>query len=215
MIPFAVDLSDLVPLIIFLIFGGISLLNQLLNMGKEQRPRRRPERRPDAPPRERATPQRVDEFLQEMLGTRPAEPARAEKPQRPPARPRATTTSAPPTRLEPARPQSPAPPRPSTPTTRVTKPVTPESRDPFGDSPPPRRGFPDKSFNKKISQSIRAAGDATTRAGELTRIATTAKAAAPVRRDELIAMLGDSGGVRNALVVAEILGPPKSLRRKR
>lgn len=206
------DIGPLIKVGVFVVAGGIWLINQLLGKkGQEKQAAPMPRQWPQPKRPQMAEPVGqgdIDDFLDEVMG-RGAAPL-----QRPPAPPR---------QAEPVvlRPQQPRPPvrRPETrpagrqPQRRPPRPPTPAEQ---AMKPPPMATPVASGFTESVQQDMVQAAGATQAAGALTP--ATRQASLQRRTVDvgtLVAMLKSPADFHRAVLLSEVLGPPLARRRRR
>lgn len=212
---FAAGIGNLIEVVLFLVVLGVMAINKILAARKEEQAMQPPVRRlPNRPPPRAGVnpmePQDVDQFLDEVLGRGGQRP----QPQKEPPVIILRPTNVPPV------PQVPAPlARPRQEVRRpVPRVVVPRSVKPAGRQgrvppvPPPEQKTRSK-FSESVQKDVDQAAAATQEAAALrmgTTLETTRRNTSP---HDIIAMLRSPADVRRAILLYEILGPPKARRR--
>ena len=211
-------MGNVVELIIFLVIGGIAVINKILAKQRDAEPPPRPDLRP-IPPRQRPNlyaepvePKSIDQYLDQVLRGGPIADA---QPPAPPPRPPSVIV------LQPGKPIPPKPPvrpRPETrrPPNRPAKPQAIRAVQSPAIQPPPLVK-PTLDLMQSAKEAVSRAAEAAQTAASLQQIAPQATRA-PLPRigtSELQALLRSPADIRRAIILREILGPPVAHRRHR
>lgn len=232
----AVDLGEIVGLIVVVITILGSLINFLSNKNQPQAPRPQ-QRRPPQPPVNRGDKisNEIEVFLQEVTGRKPAPPV-AERPAPPrpaPApqvqvpQPRRVVTQQPmPTATPERKSLPPVQPAPSQhrPVTTLADRQAPGTQDLGGSVRAHLNEYMETRIEKQVANDLRdtVAANVQSHLGQFTaskepKRATTSVAATIERRAEhpIVALLRNPAGVRQAIIIKEVLARPSATSRQR
>lgn len=231
----AVDLGEIVGLIVVVITILGSLINFLSNKNQPQAPRPQ-QRRPPQPPVNRGDKisNEIEVFLQEVTGRKPAPPV-AERPAPPRPAPapqmqapqprRVLTQPMQPTTPE-RKPLAPVEPAPSQhrPVTTLADRKAPGSQDLGNTVRTHLNEYMETRIEKQVAQDLRdtVAAQVQSHLGQFsgskeTKRATTSVAATIEQRAEhpIVALLRNPAGVRQAIIIKEVLARPSATSRQR
>jgi hypothetical protein len=191
-------------LVIILLIALISIINWIIQKSKERREKQKLEKRADAtgepvakhePAPEATETETAMRRLREALGLPDEAP--------PPVRPRrAEPKRAEAERIEPKR---------AEPKKRIERPVSPPPRSPDRLVPPP---LPQAERRPAVVHVRPVRWEQHRRFEPLHKIAKPSLPEVPKQPPRIRELLQSQGGLRDAVVLSEILGPPKSLRER-